>query len=68
MLAVAVPSVFHLEVHQNNIFFIFKKLFLISTHQKHLKNILKKISNKKILNLAVTLFEQRCVLNQAKKD
>jgi hypothetical protein len=42
VLAVAVPSVFHLEVHQNNIFFIFKKLFLISTHQKHLKNILKK--------------------------
>jgi len=37
VLAVAVPSVFHLEVHQNNKFFIFKKLFLISTHQKHLK-------------------------------
>jgi len=29
MVVVAFQSVFHSEMHQNNIFFIFKKLFLI---------------------------------------
>jgi hypothetical protein len=34
---VAFQSAFYLEIHQNNIFFIFKKLFLISAHQNNLK-------------------------------
>jgi hypothetical protein len=33
VIAVAVQSVFRLEMHQNNIFFIFKKLFLILAYQ-----------------------------------
>ena len=37
MVAVAFQSVFYLEMHQNNIFFILKKLFLISAHQNDLK-------------------------------
>jgi hypothetical protein len=37
MVAVAFQSVFHSEKYQNNIFFIFLKLFLISTHQNNLK-------------------------------
>jgi hypothetical protein len=37
VVAVAFQSVFYLEMHQNNIFFIFKKLFLISAHQNDLK-------------------------------
>jgi hypothetical protein len=37
VVAVAVQSVFRLEMHQNDIFFIFKKLFLRSTHQNDLK-------------------------------
>jgi hypothetical protein len=32
MVAIIFQSIFHLEMHQNNIFFIFKKLFLISAH------------------------------------
>jgi hypothetical protein len=42
LVAVAFQSAFHLEMYQNNIFFIFKKLFLKSGHQndlKHQKNI-----------------------------
>jgi hypothetical protein len=35
--AIAVQNAFHLEIYQNNIFFIFKKLFLISAHQNDLK-------------------------------
>jgi hypothetical protein len=38
-VAVAVQSVFHLEMHQNNIFFIFKKLFLILAYQNDLKTL-----------------------------
>jgi len=34
-------------MHQNNIFFIFKKIFLISTYQNYQKNI-KKINFKQI--------------------
>jgi hypothetical protein len=42
---VAVQSAFCLEMHQNDVFFIFKKLFLKSAHQNDLKtfkNILAK--------------------------
>jgi hypothetical protein len=37
MVVVVFQSVFYLEIHQNNIFFIFKKLILISAHQNNLK-------------------------------
>jgi hypothetical protein len=37
VVAVTFQSVFYLEMHQNNIFFIFKKLFLISAHQNDMK-------------------------------
>jgi len=37
VVAVAFQSVFYLKMHQNNIFFILKKLFLISAHQDDLK-------------------------------
>jgi hypothetical protein len=42
-----------LEIYQNNIFFIFKKLFLISTHQNDLKtqNIYQFEAKKKIKKL-----------------
>jgi hypothetical protein len=42
VVAVAFQNVFRAEMHQNNIFFIFKKLFLRSAHQndpKHTKKI-----------------------------
>jgi hypothetical protein len=42
VVAVVFQNVFHVEIHQNDIFFIFKKLFLKSTHQnnsKHKKQI-----------------------------
>ena len=42
VVAVAFQSVFHLEIYQNYIFFIFLKFFLISMHQ-NIKKILKKI-------------------------
>jgi len=32
VIAVAFQIAFYLEMYQNNIFFIFKKLFLISAH------------------------------------
>jgi len=35
---------FYSEMHQNNIFFIFKKLFLISAHQNDLKTQKKNIN------------------------
>jgi hypothetical protein len=41
VVAVAFQSAFHSKIHQNNIFFIFKKLFLTSVYQNDLK-ILKK--------------------------
>jgi len=41
VVTVAVQSIFYLEMYQNNIFFILKKLFLRSTDQNDLK-ILKK--------------------------
>jgi len=33
-----------LEMHQNNIFFIFKKLFLISPYQNDIKKLKKKLA------------------------
>jgi hypothetical protein len=39
IVAVAFQSAFYLEMHQNNIFFILKKLFLISAHQIYLKTL-----------------------------
>jgi hypothetical protein len=38
---------FYAEMHQNNIFFIFKKLFLRLEHQNDSKHIEKKIRKKK---------------------
>jgi len=41
VVAVAFQSTFRAEMHQNDVFFIFKKLFLRSAHQnnsKHTKN------------------------------
>jgi hypothetical protein len=37
VVAVAFQNTFHSEIHQNNIFFIFKKLFLTSAHQNDMK-------------------------------
>jgi hypothetical protein len=39
VVAVAFQSAFHLEMHQNDIFFIFLKLFLISAYQNDLKTL-----------------------------
>ena len=41
MVAVTFQNTFHAEMHQNNIFFIFKKLFLRSMHQNDSKYIKK---------------------------
>ena len=41
MVVITFQSVFYLEIYQDNIFFIFKKLFLISTHQNDLKTLKK---------------------------
>ena len=37
VVAVAFQITFHVKIHVNNIFFIFLKLFLTSTHQNNLK-------------------------------
>jgi hypothetical protein len=37
MVAIAFQSALYLKMHQKIIFFIFKKLFLISAHQNDLK-------------------------------
>jgi len=47
VVAVAFQSVFYAEMHQNYIFFIFKKLFLKLTHQNNSKHTKKLIFNKK---------------------
>jgi hypothetical protein len=47
IIAVAFQSDFYLKIHQNNIFFIFLKLFLTSVHQNNIK-ISKNIDLKKI--------------------
>jgi hypothetical protein len=41
VVTVVFQNAFHSEKYQNNIFFIFKKLFLISAHQNDLKTIKK---------------------------
>ena len=41
VVMVVFQNAFHSEKYQNNIFFIFKKLFLISAHQNDLKTIKK---------------------------
>jgi hypothetical protein len=41
IVAVVAQSIFHLEMHQDDIFFIFKKLFLISAYQNNPKTIKK---------------------------
>jgi hypothetical protein len=46
VVAVAVQSVFYLEMHQNDFFFIFKTLFLKSAHQNNLKILKKKLTKK----------------------
>jgi hypothetical protein len=45
VVAVVVENAFYLEMDENNIFFVFLKLFLISAHQNNLK-ILKNINLK----------------------
>ena len=37
VIVVVFQSIFHSEIHQNNIVFIFKTLFLTLTHQNDLK-------------------------------
>jgi hypothetical protein len=39
VIVVVFQSVFHLKMYQNNIFFIFKKLFLKSALQNDLKTL-----------------------------
>jgi hypothetical protein len=41
VVAAAFQSTFHLQIYQNNIFFIFLKLFLKSEHQNDLKTLKK---------------------------
>ena len=40
-LQLCFQNIFFLEMHQNNIFFIFKKLFLTSVYQNYLKTLKK---------------------------
>jgi hypothetical protein len=62
VVAVVFQSVFYLKINQDNFFFIFKKLFLISAHQINLK--IKKIlisskKNKKFSNFFKSAFEMQ---------
>jgi hypothetical protein len=41
VVAVAFQIVFYVKIHANNIFFIFKKIFLTSAHQNDLKTLKK---------------------------
>jgi hypothetical protein len=41
VVVVAVQNAFRLEMHQDHIFFILKKLFLISAHQNDPKTLKK---------------------------
>jgi len=45
VVAIVIESVFHLEMHQDDVFLFFKKLFFILTHQNNPK-ILKNINFK----------------------
>jgi hypothetical protein len=46
VVAVAFQNTFHSEMHQNNIFFYFLKLFLTSAHQNNMKTLKKNINLK----------------------
>jgi len=50
VVAIAFQNVFYTEMHQNNFYFIFKKLFLRSVYQNDPKHIKKLIFKKKIKN------------------
>jgi hypothetical protein len=41
VVAIVFQNVFHTEMHQNNFYFIFKKLFLKSVYQNDPKHIKK---------------------------
>jgi len=47
VVAVVFQNIFHSKIYQNNIFFIFKKLFLTSAHQNNQKISKKNINLKK---------------------
>jgi hypothetical protein len=52
MITVIVKSVFHLEMHKNNIFFIFKKIiFDIGIYLKHKKNLILSKKNRNATNI-----------------
>jgi len=53
VVAVAFQITFRVEMHANDIFFIFKKLFLTSAHQNDPKHI-NRIKSKKKLNFLKT--------------
>jgi hypothetical protein len=46
-------------MHQNNIFFIFKKLFLTSTHQNDMKTLKKNYFEVKKKNKKYIFFQKR---------
>jgi hypothetical protein len=48
VVAVVFQNIFHSKMYQNNIFFIFKKLFLTSAHQNDLKISKKKFKKKNL--------------------
>jgi len=54
VVAVVFQNIFHSKMYQNNIFFIFKKLFLISAHQNDLK------ISKKNINLKKNIYFLKC--------
>jgi len=56
VVAVAFQSAFRVEMYQNDIFFILKKLFLRLTHQNDPKYTKKLIFSKKNLNFYGTRF------------
>ena len=58
MIIVAFQSIFRAEMHQNDIFFILKKLFLRSGHQNDPKNTKNLIFSKKKL-----ILEERIKIN-----
>jgi hypothetical protein len=48
VVVIVFQSVFRAEIHQNDIFFIFLKLFFRAAHQNNPKHIKKLIFNKKL--------------------
>jgi len=59
VVTVAVQNTFCLKIYQNNIYFIFKKLFLISAHQNDLKTHKNKFSKKIFSKFEGTRFAPR---------